>query len=67
MKKKVIMKELGKSHTKEYLKNYLPFLNNEFRLVLKSELESEEVLKELFGEDETEFYKLEALYAYQNI
>lgn len=67
MKKKVIMKELGKAHTKDFLKNYHPFLRDEFRTVLKSELESEEVLKELFGESETEFYKLEAVYAYQNL
>ena len=45
MKNKIELSDLGKSHTKEYLKNYLPFLNNEFRLVLKSELESEEALK----------------------
>ena len=66
-KKKIELKELGKAHTKEFLKQYHPFLRNEYREVLVSELESEEVLKELFGENETEFYKLEAVYAYQNI
>jgi len=67
MKKKVELKELGKVHTKEFLKQFHPFLRNEFRLVLKNELKSEEVLKELFGENETEFYKLDAVYAYQNL
>lgn len=66
-KKKVIMKDLGKAHTKEFLKNYHPFLRNDFRIVLKTELKSDKVLKELFGEDETEFYKLDAVYAYQNL
>ena len=66
-KKKVIMQDLGKAHSKEFLKNYHPFLRNEFRIVLESELESEEVLKELFGENETELYKLQAVYEYQNI
>jgi len=61
------MKDLGKAHTKEFLKNYHPFLRNEFRVVLKAELKSDKVLKELFGEKETELYKLEAVYAYQNL
>ena len=67
MKKKVELKELGKVHTKDFLKNYHPFLRNDFRTVLKAELKSDKVLKELFGENETEFYKLDAVYAYQNI
>ncbi len=67
MKKKIELKELGKAHTKDFLKQYHPFLRNEFRIVLKSELKSEKVLKELFGESETEFYKLQAVYAFQNI
>ena len=66
-KKKVILQDLGKAHSKEFLKNYHPFLRNEFRQILSNELESEEVLKELFGENETELYKLQAVYAYQNI
>jgi hypothetical protein len=66
-KKKIELAELGKAHTKDFLKNYQPFLRDEFRVVLESELESEEVLKELFGDNETEFYKLQAVYAYQNL
>lgn len=65
MKKKIEL--VDNSHTKEFLKNFHPFLREEFRTVLKSELESEEVLKELFGEDETEFYKLLAVYEIQNL
>jgi len=64
-KKKIELADLGKAHSKEFLKNYHPFLRNEFRQILSNELESEEVLKELFGENETEFYKLKAVYAYQ--
>lgn len=67
MKKKVELKELGKVHTKDFLKQFQPFLRNEYRTVLQSELENEEVLKELFGENETEFYKLTAVYEYQNL
>lgn len=67
MKKKIEMKDLGKAHTKDFLKNYHPFLRNEFRIILKIELKSDKVLKELFGEKETEFYKLQAVYAYQNL
>jgi len=66
-KKKIELADLGKAHSKEFLKNYHPFLRNEFRQILSNELESEEVLKELFGENETEFYKLKAVYAYQKI
>jgi len=66
-KKKIELANLGKAHSKEFLKNYHPFLRNEFRQILSNELESEEVLKELFGESETELYKLKAVYAYQNI
>lgn len=61
------MKELGKAHTKEFLRQFQPFLRNEYRVILKTELKSDKVLKELFGENETEFYKLEAVYAYQNL
>jgi len=67
MKKKVELKELGKAHVKDFLKQFQPFLRNEYRTVLKSELQNEEVLKELFGENETEFYKLQAVYEYQNL
>jgi hypothetical protein len=67
IKKKIELRELGKAHTKDFLKQYHSFLRSEFRTVLKNELKSEKVLKELFGESETEFYKLEAVYAFQNI
>ncbi len=66
-KKKIELADLGKAHTKEFLKNYHPFLRNNFREVSKSELKSDKVLKELFGDNETEFYKLDAVYAYQNL
>ena len=45
MKKKVQLKELGKVHTKEFLKHYHPFLKGKFRNVLSTELKSEKVLK----------------------
>ena len=67
MKKKVQLKELGKVHTKDFLKHYHPFLKGKFRNVLSTELKSDKVLKELFGENEKEFYKLDAVYAYQNL
>jgi hypothetical protein len=67
MEMKKIEVDLKKAHTKDFLQNYHPFLRQEFRIVLKSELKSEKVLKELFGEKETQFYKLEAVYAYQNL
>lgn len=67
MKKKVELKDLGKVHTKDFLKQFHPFLRNEYRAVLENELESDKVLKELFGENETELYKLQAVYAYQNL
>lgn len=58
---------VDKAHKAEHLKNFHPFLKEGFRTVLKSELENEEVLKELFGDGETEFYKLAAVYEIQNL
>jgi hypothetical protein len=68
MKKKVIeIKDLVKERKQNNLKHYQPFLNRKFRTLLPTELKDEKVLKELFGENETEFYKLQAVYAYQNL
>jgi hypothetical protein len=67
MEKKKIELDSKKAHIKEFLQNYHSFLRNEYRVVLKTELKSEKVLKELFGEKETQFYKLDAVYAYQNL
>jgi hypothetical protein len=68
MAKKVIeIKDLVKERKQIQLKHYQPFLKGKFRTVLSSELRSETILKELFGSNETEFYKLDALYVYQNL
>jgi hypothetical protein len=66
-KKNIEIKDLAKQRKQTNLKHYQPFLNGNFRTVLSSELKSEKALKELFGEKETEFYKLAAVYAYQNL
>jgi len=66
MKKKVKMKDLGKQYSKDFLVNYYPFLRNEFRVLKQNELKSEKVLKELFGENETDLNKLQVVYAFQN-
>jgi hypothetical protein len=66
-KKKVLLAELGKAHVKEHLKKFHPFLKKEYRTILKSELNDVKVLHELFGESETEFYKLTAVYEIQKI
>jgi hypothetical protein len=64
-KKKTDLKNLGKQHTKDYLASFYPFLRNDFRELKANELKSEKVLKELFGEDETDFNKLAVVYEYQ--
>lgn len=65
-KKPLKMEELGKAHTREHLRRVHPFLKNSFRKLDESELNSEEVFRELFPEDKTvEFYKLRAIYAIQ--
>lgn len=65
-KKVVKMDELGKAHTRDHLRRVHPFLRKEYRKLEESELNSEEVFKELFPEDKTvELYKLSAIYAIQ--
>ena len=66
-KKKIVLADLGKAHTKDFLKHFHPFLKKEYRTILKSELNDSKVLKELFGDNETEFYKLKAVYEIQNL
>jgi hypothetical protein len=68
MTKKVIdIKDVAKERQQKNLEHYQPFLKGKFRTVLSTEFKSEKVLKELFGEKETELYKLSAVYAYQNL
>jgi hypothetical protein len=68
MAKKIIeIKDLVLERKQTNLMHYQPFLKGKFRTVLSTELKSDKVLKELFGESETEFYKLAAVYAYQNL
>jgi hypothetical protein len=65
-KQKVELKNLGKQHTKDFLKKYHPFLKKEFRPLDKSELNSDEVFNELFpNEDKVELFKLRAIYEFQ--
>lgn len=64
-KKTVVLKDLGKAHVKSHLKMFFPFLRKEFRPILRTELKNKEVLKELFGENETDLNKLNTIYEYQ--
>lgn len=64
-KKFVPMKELGKTHKKEHLKRFFPFLSKEFRTIEAEELESEETFKELFGEEILDLNKLRVIFEYQ--
>ena len=60
--------EINAEHTISTLKNYFPFLKNEFREIKKNEIESEEVFKELFPDnDNIDFGLLKAIYQYQEI
>jgi len=73
-KKKVELKNLGKQYVKEALLRVHPFLRVPYRTIKKEELESKEVLFELFPETKNlsgvnldlSFYKLYAIYALQN-
>lgn len=47
------------------LKRTLPFLNDKFRTLKKTELNSKKVFKEFFGDAKFEAYKLKAIYEYQ--
>lgn len=64
-KQKVKIKDLKRNHIRQHLKIVHPFLSREFRKIKATELDSEEVFKELFGEDKIELYKLRAIYEYQ--
>ena len=65
-KKKIELKELGKVHTKDFLKMVHPFLRNEYRPLDKKELNNKEVFAELFGDSEPfDATKLRAIYEYQ--
>lgn len=57
---------LGKHEQKMFLKSKFPFLANEYRVLSKDELNSEETFKELFGDSEFVDGWLQALYFYQN-
>jgi hypothetical protein len=64
-KKFIPMKDLGKSHTKEHLNRFFPFLSKEFRKIEAEELQSEETFRELFGEEELDLNKLRVIYEFQ--
>ena len=64
-KVKIVLKNLGKSHTQAHLIRFYPFLRKEFRLIKKSEIGSEKVFKELFGKEKFDKSKLYALYTFQ--
>lgn len=60
------MKNLGRQHVKDMLRNVHPFLKKAYRPLELKETKKEEVFKELFGENEpVELYKLRAIYEYQ--
>ena len=52
---------------REHLLHFFPFLKKEFRKLELAEITSEDVFKELFGEDKVDLSKLNAIYHYQNI
>ena len=55
-----------KTHTKEFLLKYHPFLKKQFRTLDKKELKSVEVFEELFPNSPSiDLYKLRAIYEYQ--
>lgn len=65
-KRKIQMRDLGREHIKASLLRSFPFLRNKYRELKSTELKSEKVFKELFGENtKVEFYKLNAVYEYQ--
>jgi hypothetical protein len=65
-KKKIELKELGKTHTKEHLRMVHPFLKKDFRVLDKKELNNKEVFAEFFGNSEPfDASKLRAIYEYQ--
>lgn len=66
MKKRLVMKNLGKEHTKAHLKRLFPFLEKEYRAITEKEIKSKEVFKELFGEESFDEEKLRRLFLYQN-
>lgn len=66
-KRRLKMRDLGREHIKASLRRSFPFLSSgKYRELKPDELQSEDVFKELFGENETvEMYKLRAIYEYQ--
>ena len=50
-----------------HLKRFFPFLKKEYRQLNKTDLKSEKVLKELFGDKEDDLNKLKVVYEYQSI
>lgn len=66
-KKKVELRTLGKAHTIQHFKTIIPYLNKEYRPLLKSELKSKEVFTELFGNEPFDENKLKAIYEFQNL
>lgn len=53
--------------TNEHLFHFLPFLRNEYRLLKKEELNSEETFKELFPGEEIDLTKLEQIFEFQKV
>lgn len=65
-KKTRSLKHLGREQIRESLLRSFPFLRNKYRELKSTELKSEKVFKELFGENiKVEFHKLNAVYEYQ--
>ena len=50
-----------------HLKRFFLFLKKEYRQLNKTDLKSEKVLKELFGDKEDDLNKLKVVYEYQSI
>lgn len=64
-KQKIKIRDIKKENYKKNLRLVLPFLSREFRPLKKTELDSEEVFKELFGDVKIELGYLKAIYEYQ--
>jgi len=60
------LKDLGRVHTKAHFRRLFPYLENEYRKILFSEIKSKEVFAELFPNEEFDAEKLRRLYLYQN-
>lgn len=58
---------LERQQRKQHFVNLFPFLRKEFRILKESEIKSEKVFKELFGDEQIDFTKLRTIKKFQEI